>query len=56
MDFFKRFGLFFIATLCVIFLISPADVMPGMAIDDILYLVGAVASIGKVKELKKADY
>ena len=51
METIKKLGLIVIALICIIFVISPADLMPGIAIDDIFYVIGAIASFGKVKQI-----
>ena len=55
METIKKFGLIVIALLCIVFVISPADLLPGIAIDDIFYIVGAIASFSKAKRLSLAD-
>lgn len=55
METIKKLGLIVIALLCIVFVISPADLLPGIAIDDIFYIVGAIASFGKAKRLSLAD-
>lgn len=51
MDTLKKLILIVIAMICIIFVISPVDLFPGMVIDDIFYAVGAIASFGKIKKI-----
>lgn len=51
METLKKLGLIVIAMICIIFVISSADLLPGIAIDDIFYVIGAIASFGKIKQI-----
>ena len=44
MDFFKKGILLLICIFCAILLISPVDFLPGLHIDDVIYVIGAIAS------------
>lgn len=53
METIKKLALLVIALLCIVFLISPADLLPGVAVDDIFYIIVAIASCGKIKHMTK---
>lgn len=55
MEMIKKLVLFIIALLCIVFVISPADLLPGIMIDDILYIIGAIIVFGKANQIKLAD-
>ena len=44
MDFFKKGILLLICIFCAVLLISPVDFLPGLHIDDVIYVIGAIAS------------
>ena len=48
---FKKIGLLVAAILCAALIISPADILSGIGVDDIIYLIGAIASFGKIKKI-----
>ena len=47
----KKLGLIIAAVLCAALIISPADILPGIAVDDIVYVIGVIASLGKMKSI-----
>lgn len=51
MDALKKLGLIVIAMICIFFVISPVDLLSGIAIDDVFYVIGAIASFGKIKKI-----
>ena len=44
MEFFKKGVLLLVFILCAVLLISPVDIVPFAHIDDVLYVIGAIAS------------
>ena len=50
----KKIFLVAAAAVCVILLISPADFMPGVGLDDILYVIGAIASAAVMRSPRGA--
>lgn len=56
MDFIKKLALAAIMIICAVFFVSPVDLMPGVAIDDIFYIIGAIASfVGEIKMLNAKE-
>lgn len=57
MDFFKKGFLLLICIFCAVLLISPVDFIPFAHIDDVFYVVGAIASLAGTLSTKRiAEY
>ena len=55
MDFIKKGFLLLICIFCAVLLISPVDFLPGLHIDDVIYVIGAIASLSGAISTKKAS-
>lgn len=55
MDFFKKGFLLLVCIFCAVLLISPVDFIPFAHIDDVLYVIGAIASFAGALSMKKKD-
>ena len=53
MDSIKKGFLLLICIFCAVLLISPVDFLPGMHIDDVIYVIGAIASFAGTVSMKK---
>ena len=57
MDFFKKGFLLLICIFCAVLLISPVDFIPFVQIDDVFYVIGAIASLaGALSTKRLAEY
>ena len=56
MDFFKKGVLLLICIFCAVLLISPVDFLPGMHIDDVIYVIGAIASFAGTFSSRRDEY